>query len=153
MRKTTRVPRGLWAAALCALITPNPTQASLDEVESYPRAEGAADDSPTATLVGFRRTGPKSAQVYVKLTKAVSVSRNEQGKTITFTLSGTKVMLKNNKNPLLTEHFGTAVESVRLVPDKKDVKLVIQLKRDATLTSQVVTETDGAVLYVDVTEP
>jgi hypothetical protein len=109
--------------------------------------------APIATWVGFRQTGPKTALVYVNLTQVVAVSSAKQDKTITFTLRKTRIQVRNNQNPLLATHFDSMVESVRLVPSGKDVNLVIQLKREATMSSKVEQETQGAVLYVELSEP
>jgi len=102
-------------------------------------------------MVGFRKTGENSALVYVQLTESITVRSSESGKTLTFTLKGTQVPKQNNRNPLVTSHFDSIVESVRLVPAKDDTKLVIVLRREARASVQVVKVGDGAVLEVHLT--
>jgi hypothetical protein len=113
---------------------------------------GQTKTPPTATWVGFRVTGPKSSAVYVHLTDVVQVKNTKHELTLTFTLKNTQIQVKNNQNPLLTSHFETVVQSARLKPAGKDVQLIIVLKKEATMTSKVVQESDGIVLYVEFSE-
>ncbi len=107
---------------------------------------------PTATWVGFRKTGPKSALVYVHLTESVEVSSVKDGNKYVFTLKGTRVHVKNNKNPLIAKHFDSVVESARLIPRGDDLQLVIELKRNAKESHRINQESPGAVLYVELSE-
>ena len=104
---------------------------------------------PTATWVGFRKLSESSALIYVNLTETVPVSSEVKGNTITFTMSGTRIKIKNNKNPLLAEHFGSVVKSAKMVPRGKDVKLIIVLKENVQPTSRVVRNAQGATLRVE----
>lgn len=106
---------------------------------------------PTATWVGFRELGPNSALIYVNLTETVPVSSEIQGNTLIYTMSGTGVQIRNNRNPLLAQYFGNVVKSARLVPKGKDTQLVIELRTKATPSSRVVRETQGATLRVELT--
>jgi hypothetical protein len=87
--------------------------------------------------------------VYVNLTETVPVTSTVQGNTMTFTLQGARVQIRNNRNPLLAEHFGTVVKSARLLPSGKNVDLVIELSGPATPQARVVQESRGATLQVE----
>lgn len=105
-------------------------------------------DVETATWVGFRQTGPKSALVYVQLTGTVPIESSKVDKRIVVTLSNTKIEVKNNQNPLLAAHFDSVVQSARMTQTGKNVQLEIILKDNASFTSQLVEEHPGAILYV-----
>lgn len=105
---------------------------------------------PAATMVGFRETGQNSAQVYVQLTETAVVRAEGKGKRLSYRLVGITVPRQNNRNPLVTTHFGSVVETVRLVPDRKDTLLVIELRREVKASAKVVGSATGAVLEVDV---
>lgn len=149
---TFRAPRTLIAivASVCGLLgcvglvfaqaTPRPADVTL-----------AQTGGPEATMVGFRKTGEGSALVYVQLTESVQVRSKEEGKTLVFTMKGTSVPKKNNRNPLVTNHFGSVVDRIRLVPSGKDTDLVIELRLKARSSVQVVRLGDGAVLEVHLT--
>jgi hypothetical protein len=74
-----------------------------------------------------------------------------QGNTLIYTMSGTRVQIRNNRNPLLAQYFGNVVKSARLVPKGKDTQLIIELSSKATPSSRVVRETQGATLRVELT--
>jgi hypothetical protein len=58
--------------------------------------------------------------------------------------------VRNNRNPLVTTHFPSAVSRAHLVPTATDVELVIELRAPATPTHQIVNrEGGGARLEVD----
>lgn len=134
----------------CALLLVQNAGAQIDKHDAVETAQDS--DAPTATLVGFRMTGPKTALVYVNLTEVVSVSSAKNQNSLTFTLKNTKVKVSNNKNPLLASHFGSAVKSAQLIAAGKDTQLIILLTREAKVSSKVVAEAGGAVLYVTLSE-
>jgi len=109
----------------------------------------AAEPGTSATLVGFRKTGEDTALVYVQLSAPAQVKSSEKGKTLTFTLKGVSVPKKTNTYPLVATHFGSIVDTARLVPGKKDTDLVIVLRHEAKASAQVVRVGDGAVLEVN----
>jgi|GEM_PF-1925405 len=105
---------------------------------------------PTATWVGFRELSETSSLLYVTLTKEVTITKKTTGKTVTYTMSGTRVRIKNNRNPLLTTHFGSVVKAARLKPAGKNLRLEIELKTPAKVTHKLVNEGPGSVLRVQV---
>lgn len=118
-----------------------------------PAPQQAEERAPVATFVGFRRLGPKRVLVYVELTQAPGVDFAGKGRTLEYTMQKTRVTLRNNRNPLLAQHFDSVVQSARLVPAGTDLKLVIRLRRDAEQVSRVVRHATGATLEVELTEP
>lgn len=129
----------------CPASAPTPTPQKPAVVQPTPKGP------PTATWVGFRELGPSSALIYVNLTEAVPVSSEVKGNTLIYTMTGTRVHVRNNRNPLLAGYFGNVVKSARLVPRGKDVQLVIELSGKATPNTRVVRETQGATLRVELT--
>ncbi len=103
-----------------------------------------------ATMIGFRKTGENSAQVYVQLTDVVEVESEQKGKTLVFTLLGVSVPRKNNRNPLVATHFNSVIERARLAPEKEDTLLIIELKRPGEASVEVTQSGHGAVLTIDV---
>lgn len=130
-----------------AVVEPKPVAPAPQQAE-----ERAEERAPVATFVGFRRLGPKRVLVYVELTKATGVDFTGKGRTLEYTMQKTRVTLRNNRNPLLARHFDSVVQSARLVPAGEDLKLVIQLRRDAEQVSRVVRHATGATLEVELTE-
>jgi len=106
---------------------------------------------PVATFVGFRELGSGSVLVFVELTKEVAVEPVQKGRVLEYRMAGTKVTLRNNRNPLLASHFDSVVESAQLVPDGKSVKLVIKLRRDADALARVERHAQGATLKIELT--
>lgn len=103
----------------------------------------------TATWVGFRKLGPNSALLYVNLTQSIPVKTHVRGNVMTYTLSGTHIGIRNNSNPLLAEHFGSAVKSARLVSDGPDLQLVIELNGKVSSESRMVPDGQGATFEVE----
>jgi len=130
-------------------------------------ADGAGDASPTQGAAGKAKKGPEvtfagfvshddgSSTVYVEVTESVAVDVSQHECTLTYTLRGAKVLLRNNRNPLLTRDFPSAVTSARLVPDKKakSTKLVIELREAVTPTHKMVSRGRGFALEVNVPAP
>ena len=84
------------------------------------------------------------------------------GKTAEYRLVGANVPIRNNKNPLLSQHFVSQVVSARLVPDgkgkgkakAKGARLVIQMREAAQPTYRLDQNADGtATLVVDFAKP
>jgi hypothetical protein len=121
------------------------------------------------TFSGFEAFDDGSARLFVKLTREVPVEAKYEGKTVDYLLPGTRIPVRNNKNPLLTRHFGSAVVSARFVaeeaPGKRghkghkkktlgDVHLVVELREALRPAHRIETQPDGsAVLVVDVPKP
>jgi hypothetical protein len=112
-----------------------------------------AKDEAEITYTGFVPFEDGRAKVYVELTRAVPVEVSRAGRTVTYTLKGARVVIRNNRNPLLTAHFASIVESARLVSDKKATRLVVQLREEAAPSHRMVSRGRGAALEVDFPAP
>ena len=106
---------------------------------------------PVATFVWVRKLSETSVLVFVELTDEVEVDIVQKGRVLEYVLKGTRVTLRNNRNPLLANHFHSVVESAQLVPQGKNVKLVIRLRGEADASARVVRQEQGATLHVEVT--
>lgn len=137
----------------CVETTPIAEQKAVVEQKPVaPPPPRAPEGPPVATFVGYRQLGPKRVLVYVELTQATGVEFTGKGRTLEYTMQQTRVTLRNNRNPLLAQHFDSVVQSARLVPTGKNLKLVIQLRRDAEQVSRLVRHATGATLEVELTE-
>ncbi len=113
--------------------------------ESKPRPDAAV-----ATFPGFRMLPDGRTRVYVELSRAVSVEEHRAAGTLTYTLRSAQVLVRNNKNALITTHFSTPVARARLVPAGPDLNLVIDLRASVNATHQVVSANNGgARLEID----
>lgn len=123
---------------------------------SEPRAGEAPPAAPAAVEViftGFARRTDQGASVFVRMTGEVPVAAVEQsGRRIVYRLTGAKLGVKNNANPLPTGEFGPPVSNVALVPSNGAVDVVIDLSGDPgdkTPTYRVVSQSKLATLVVD----
>src|SRR3954465_11546634 len=117
-------PKSMWRAgfagavlaASALLLAPG---AFAESQRAEPRAEG---DAPAAAPVeviftGFARRGDKGAAVFVRMTAEVPVAMEQTGRRLVYHLSGAKLGVRNNANPLPTGLFGPPVSNVALVPN------------------------------------
>jgi hypothetical protein len=105
-----------------------------------------------ATFPGFRLLPGGGSRIYVEITKNVGVEERRVNGAIVYTLRGAQVLSRNNKNPLITTHFATPVARARLVPSGTDVDLVIDLRKAAPATHQVVAG-DNATARLEIDFP
>lgn len=131
-------------------------------------AAGAADPEPSAAkpaperdetaaaarviFTGFVRRMDKSASIFVRLTGEVPVAEERAGRRIVYHLTGAKLGVPNNGNPLPTEHFGPPVSHVALLPSSGGVDLVIDLTADpdgSGPTHRMVAQGNLATLHID----
>lgn len=164
-----RLPR---VAALCALLAVGPSVASdsLAAPRAGRSAKAAADAAlPNVTFAGFRLLSDGRALLYVELTSKVPVSVQKQKNLVTYELEGAQVLLKNNRNPLITSQFDTILDSARWVvvrPARKKgkranatesaaprVQLVLRLREDVTPTHTFSERPSGAVLEITLPAP
>jgi hypothetical protein len=139
----------------CGLVAGPAAARGPGEVLAAKGAPGKAGRQVEITFSGFISRNDGSSTVYVELTGQVPVEVSQGDRSVTYTLRGAKVVLKNNKNPLLTRDFTTAVTSARLVPDKKakSTRLVVELREPVTPTHKMVSRGRGFVLEVDFPPP
>ena len=126
-----------------------------------PLASDASPSAPAPAAVeviftGFARRSDKGASVFVRMTGEVPVAVEQSGRRIVYRLSGAKLGVKNNANPLPTGEFGPPVSSVALVAGNGGVDVVIDLTSDPgdkAPAYRVVSQSNLATLVVDLPPP
>lgn len=117
-----------------------------------PPRPAAAQPAVEVIFTGFARRADKGASIFVRMTGEVPVVVERAGRRITYRLTGAKLGVPNNGNPLPTEHFGPPVSHVALVPSNEGVALVIDLSSDPdqnTPTHRVATSAGLTTLLVE----
>ena len=115
----------------------------------------APTPAPAAVEViftGFARRTDQGASVYVRMTGEVPVAVEQSGRRLIYRLSGAKLGVKNNANPLPTGEFGPPVSNVALVATTGGVDVVIDLTSDPgdkVPAYRVVSQSKLATLVVD----
>jgi hypothetical protein len=124
-------------------------------------ADGAAPAPAPAPAVeviftGFARRTDKGASIFVRMTGEVPVAVEQSGRRLVYHLSGAKVGVRNNANPLPTGQFGPPVSNVALVPGNGNVDVVIDLTDDPgdkPPVHRVVSQSGLATLVVELPPP
>ncbi|HWA77769.1 MAG TPA: hypothetical protein VG937_35780 [Polyangiaceae bacterium] len=159
----SRAPRAAALGALLAVgtLVSGSSSAAPRSARSHDTVNAAL---PNVTFTGFRLLNDGRALLYVELTSKVPVTVQKQKNVVTYELEGAQVLLKNNRNPLITSQFATILDSARLVvvpvPRKKGkkarggegalprVQLVLRLREDVTPTHTFSERPSGAVLEI-----
>jgi hypothetical protein len=137
-------------------------------------SRAGADGAAAVTFTGFDEAPDGTSRLYVKLSRPVTVETVVSGTHLEYFLPGTTIPIRNNKNPLITRHFGVQVVSAQLVPEggpkekrktKKrakakeppqalGVRLVVETREPVKPRYRIVKNQDGsAVLVVDFPKP
>lgn len=107
-------------------------------------------NAPIAMYPGFRMLADGKSQVWVYVSRKVSVSPVSSAGRPTFVLSGAQVAIRNNTNALVTEYFDTPVAAARLRPGPAGAELQLELREPVSVTHRVVDGPGGTtILYVD----
>ncbi len=119
-----------------------------------PAAPSEAEVRPLVEVIftGFVRRLDKGASIFVRMTGEVPVALERVGRRLTYRLTGAKLGVRNNANPLPTEHFGPPVSNVALVQVDGGVDLVIDLSSDpsgAAPSYRLVSQAGIATLHVE----
>jgi hypothetical protein len=140
---------------------------------------GDADGTAAITFTGFDEHADGSSRLYVKLSHPVSVEPTLSGTHLEYVLIGTRIPIRNNKNPLITSHFGSQVVSARLVLEDHSkgntrskrranarrntksaplvadaARLVVETREAVTPQHRMVRNADGsAMLVIDFAKP
>jgi hypothetical protein len=117
------------------------------------QSKGADKAGAEVTFCGFQSLPGGRGLVFVELNELVPVEVSRAGQVIQYKLSGTRVPLRNNKNPLLLGDFGSSALKAVLVSDKSSVRLVITLRDNVTPTHRMVSRGKGAALEVELPAP
>lgn len=146
----------LIGAALAASSLPAPPARAGDAAAAPIRlaeADAPAEAQPVEVIfTGFARRADKGASIFVRMTGEVPVVVERAGRRIVYRLSGAKLGVKNNANPLPTSEFGPPVSSVALVPGVDSVDVVIELTEEpgeSAPTHRLVSQAKLATLVVD----
>jgi hypothetical protein len=145
------------ASALAAVLGASATARATDPAPNAakPAPAPAQDETAPAARViftGFVRRGDKGASIYVRLTGEVPVAEERTGRRLVYHLTGAKLGVPNNGNPLPTEHFGPPVSHVALLPVSGGVDLVIDLTADpegSGPTHRMVAQGNLATLHIE----
>jgi hypothetical protein len=119
--------------------------------DPHPAAAEAAQPPVEVIFTGFARRADKSASIFVRMTAEVPVAVDRTGRRLVYRLSGARLGVANNANPLPTELFGPPVSHVALVPANGNVDLVIDLtdSNEALPAHRFVSSGGLATLQVD----
>jgi hypothetical protein len=107
-------------------------------------------------FTGFARRTDKGASIFVRMTGEVPVAVEQSGRRLVYHLSGAKLGVRNNANPLPTGQFGPPVSNVALVPGNGTVDVVIDLTDDPgdkAPPHRVVMQSGIATLVIELPPP
>lgn len=123
-------------------------------------AKKKAEEAPTpprtsVLFAGFRANSDSSSHIWVKLNKAPKVTSEQKDGRATYRLHASKLLVRNNRYPLITEFFDSAVLSAHLMNRGTDVELQVKLRKGTpAATHRVKTFKDGSVSFqVDIPAP
>jgi len=107
------------------------------------------------TFAGFRTLPDGRSVVYIELTGPIAVEVSKSPGMVSYTLLQTKVPIRNNKNPLLTNDFPSSILSATLVADKKAkaARLVLKLRDAVEPKHRLVKRNGGAALEIELPAP
>jgi hypothetical protein len=111
-------------------------------------------NSPIAMYPGFRVLADGTSQVWVYISKKVTVTAGGSAAQPTFVLNGAHVAIRNNTNALITEYFETPLARARLKRDQAGAQLVLTLREPVSVKHRIVDGPGGtSILYVDLPKP
>jgi OmpA-OmpF porin, OOP family len=111
-------------------------------------SEPKKGERAVVTMAGFNMHDNGTSRLYVDVTRPVSIDVTQKGTRLEYTLENTRITLKNNKNPLLAQYFGSVVVSARLTQDKRDAKLVIVMRAPLKPVHRLVEQPGGSASLV-----
>jgi hypothetical protein len=118
-------------------------------VKRWVRRKKVDPNAPLATYPGFRMLKDGRSEVWVQISKKVTVTPSVAAGHATFVLSGVDVGIRNNTNPLVTEYFDTPLSRARLKRSDGGAQLVLELREAVSPTHRVVDGPAGTmILYV-----
>lgn len=125
----TRAVLTALASIACGALLFGSEPALAESTPSKAAAQGDIEKSLAVEVIftGFVRRTDKGASIFVRMTGEVPVEAERAGRRLTYRLSGAKLGVRNNANPLPTGFFGSPVSNVALVPSSTGVDLVIDL--------------------------
>jgi hypothetical protein len=113
-----------------------------------PRAAHRSD-APNATMSGFESMADGSTRLFVELSKPTTYTVKTGKNRLTYLIKGAYAGRRNNTNPLVTVHFNTPVTNARLVPQGRDLKLIVHLRAKVEPSVTMDAGKDGsAVMHI-----
>jgi hypothetical protein len=119
-------------------------------------APAPAPASVEVIFTGFARRVDKGASIFVRMTGEVPVAVEQSGRRFIYRLSGAKLGVRNNANPLPTGQFGPPVSNVALVAGNGSVDVVVDLTTDPgdkAPVFRVVSQSRLATLVIELPPP
>jgi len=125
----TRAVLTALASIACGALILGSELALAESAPSKAAAQGDLEKDLAVEVIftGYVRRTDKGASIFVRMTGEVPVEAERAGRRLTYRLSGAKLGVRNNANPLPTNYFGPPVSNVALVPSSTGVDLVIDL--------------------------
>lgn len=155
----SRVTFGVRASLACLALSGAlvPTSSALAQADGAAPAPAPAP-APAVEVIftGFARRIDKGASIFVRMTGEVPVAVEPAGRRLVYHLSGAKLGVRNNANPLPTGQFGPPVSNVALVPGNGTVDVVIDLTDDPgdkVPPHRVVMQSGIATLVIELPPP
>jgi hypothetical protein len=106
-----------------------------------------ADPSrPQAKGPEFAIASDGSSHLSLQLSQSVEVTMTAQARQLVFELPNTQITVPNDSNPLVTTHFPTPVNRVRLLAHGKNARLVVELRESTSPQRHVRQLPNGAVV-------
>ncbi len=126
---TLLVASTAWAQAPVRL---NPGQDYQGVVPGQPNRPPAARRAsrapvPVVTWPGFQMT-PTGSRIFVQTSASVPIDPSAEPGKLVYALHNCRIDLRNNRNPLVTEHFNTPVVRAYLRQRGRDVQLVLEMR-------------------------
>jgi hypothetical protein len=119
-------------------------------VKRWVKKKKVNPNAPLATYPGFRMLKDGRSEVWVQISKKVSITPSVAAGHATFVLAGVDVGIHNNTNPLVTEYFDTPLARARLKRMDGGAQLVLELREAVSPTHRIVDGPAGTmILYVD----
>ena len=98
---------------------------------------------PLVAWPGFQMV-PGGSRLFVVLTSAQPVGEAQRaGRTRVYHIAGSRILLSNNRRPLITEAFNTPVSRAFLRPARGGTDLVVELRADVEPSLAQETSTQG----------
>jgi len=94
--------------------------------------------APHANFPGFRLLPDGQSLVWVVLDRQTSVEVRHAANRVTYVMTGAQVYTRNNTRPLVTTHFNTPLQSMRLVQHADGAHLELVLREPAEPVHQLV---------------
>jgi hypothetical protein len=149
--ETERV-RGRARAEEAARVAEAPSRGDDEDAGDGSGASGSRS-GPLVTLPGFKILPSGRSRVFVEVTGRAEVTEDDEGRVLKLHLRGVGIPEKVNRLPLVTSHFDTAVERVRVLPVADGADVVIELRAKVEHWTKLKPSRVGTRLTVDFAKP